>query len=340
MGARMQVRLRCLGSQKNAHGGKFLLAKGRGIVYKYSTHLSIFAMKRFILPFAAALCASFAASATDATDARLWMQDNAKVDVHAWNEAKNITRSTWQYVTFPVQVEGALKGKDSAPHFIPGMKVRVYVLFVVNEREKEYALLEKELNYVEIPLESKALSDKNKAGATVKVGVFVSPANAYRIAPKDGNVSKKVAAVAVEATFKDAPCVRRESGSRSIVQHVVLAKGLDLKANWWRNKSSFKSDCGAVLHSIAETPYAARYIDLDMPALSPMYGSGMAADSSSSTSSTGTGGISDSDTGTGGPVSVTDDGDSSDSSATEEEDSSSKGSKRGSKRNKGGKKRR
>ncbi len=298
-------------------------------------------MKRLILPLAAAFCTSFAASALDATDARLWLDDKDKLKVtdKTWNDAKSVSRTTWQYVSIPVQVEGVAKGEDSAPHFIPEMQVHVYALFSVNDREKEYVLLDKELNYVEIPLDSKH-ADKNKGSGTVNVGVFISPGNAYKLAPKDGDLRKKLVAVAVEATFKGAPCIRKDSGNRAIVQYMVFDNGLaqSLKSNWWRSKSSFKNSCGAVLHSIAETPYAAQYNQLDMPALSPMYAGGPAGSSASSSSSSYTGGPTSADTADtdiSGTISSPD-SDSTDSSATtEEDDSSTKGSKKNNKKNKG-----
>ncbi len=308
-------------------------------------------MKRFILPLAAAFCGSFAASALDATDARLWMEDNAKYQVRplypANGEGGAITGEgvsggqtfdrTWQCVSIPVHVEGLVKGKDEAPHFIPALRVHVYVLFALDGKD-EYVLLDKEVNYTDIPLTAKS-SGGGKGSSTINVGVAVSPSNAYKIAPNDkGDLTKRVVAVAVEAYFKDAACTRAAEGS--VTQSVIRDKKLanKLKAKWWRSKSSFKSDCGALLCTVAETPAAHRYAALGMPPQAPLYAAGPAAASSSSTTSSyDSDSTTSSDSTTGGPVTDTTT-DSTDTSATEEEDSSAKG-KRGS-RNKGGKKRR
>ncbi len=305
-------------------------------------------MKHLILPLAAAFCTTFAASALDATDARLWLTKNTEPLVGTRGTGIKSDKGggatferNWQYVHFPVRVEGVAKGKDMAPHFIPAMKVHVYVLFALDGKD-EYVLLDKELPYTDIPLTSKS-SDGDKGSATINVGVFVSPSNAFKIAPKDGNLEKRIAAVAVEATFKGAVCTRSGGDDHSVTQSIIKNKQLatKLKAQWWRSKSSFKNTCGATLCSIAETPYAAQYESLGMPPLAAMYGGAPASSSSSSSSSSTTSSDSTSttapasDSDSGGPVTVTDSDSSDSSSATEEEESSSTGSKKNNRKNRG-----
>ncbi len=300
-------------------------------------------MKRFILPLAAVFCSSFTASALDATDVRVWMTKNAEITVSSKGNGISGDKSptfarTWQYVSIPLRVEARIKGGDVPPHFVHAMKVHVYVLFALEDKDK-YVLLDKELNYTDIPLASKQ-SDKGSGTSTINVGVFISPSSAFKLLPgKDGDLSKSVAAVAIEATFNDATCTR-SSGDANITQSIIKNKqlGSKLSDKWWRSKSSFKNDCGAVLCSIAETPYAAQYESLGMAPLAPMYGGGSAAPASSSSTGGSSTSASDSDSDSGGPVNVTD-SDASDASATDEEESSTRGNKRG-KRNKGGKKRR
>ncbi len=320
---------------------KFLLAKAGVIVYKYSTRLNFSVMKHVALSLLAAACGALSASALDASNARIWLEEKIQPDFtpigsgiasEKYGTAPAYARG-WQYVSIPLHVEGVAKG-DSQPHFIPELTVRIsLVVSRTDEKGKTTdtpELFSKEITYVDIPL---AKSKKaNRGEGMVNVGVFVSPSQAFKLAEKDGNLSKKLIAVAVEGTFAGSSCNRiKEKANENVTTAVIVntKEGRNLSDGWWTKSGG----SGSALASIAETPFAHDYARLGFPATKPMYGAGAAPSAPAPVAATPSAAE-----GTTSPVSGgydTTDSSSADSSpdgstgdsATEDDSTSSKGKK-------------
>ncbi len=261
-------------------------------------------MKHVALSLLAAACGALSASALDASNARIWLDEKIQPDFtpigsgiasEKYGTAPAYARS-WQYLSIPVHVEGVAKG-DSQPHFIPELKVRVSLVVATTDAKGKATdspeLLTKEITYVDIPL-AKA-KKANMGEGIINVGVFVSPSNAFRLSEKDGSLSKKLIAVAVEGTFEGSSCNRlKEKANDGVTTAVVVntREGKGLADGWWKKKGN---EGAATLATISETPFAHDYARLGFPATKPMYGSASAAPaapaapaaSSSSTSSSG-----------------------------------------------------
>ncbi len=328
---------------------QILLAKRGGIVYKYSTRLNFFAMKHVALSLLAAACGALSASALDASNARIWLSEKIKpefasagsgIAAEKLGTAPTYARS-WQYLSIPLHVEGVAKGEDTHPHFIPELKVRISLAMATADAKGKLTdspeLLTKEITYVDIPL---VKSRKEGVGeGIVNVGVFVSPSNAFKLSAKDGDLTKKLVAVAVEGEFKGSNCNRvKEKPNDSVATNVVLDKTSALgkkladSTTWWK-----KDGNGSIaLASIAETPFAADYARYGYPPIKVMYGSAAAPVAAPAVSTT------PADSSTGGPVggpvttgetpSYTPDSTTEgDSTATESDSSTSKKGKKGRK---------
>lgn len=312
--------------------GKFLLAKAGGIVYNYSTHQTFDVMKKYLLPLAVAACCGFStASATDAEHVQVTLKaknSDLKVEtistptpgVDVFNTRRSDASAPWYCLRIPVTVEGK-GGGAKGPNFVDKLKVHVYAVFTAGKGE-DPVLLDKEITYVEIPL-TPSSSDKPSKGE-MNVGVFISPSNAAKILG-DGNgkldFSNKLAAVAIEATHHDNPCMNTKEDQAVVVSHELESR---LNGKWW--KKTAKHQCGAVLNAISETPFAPFYAPA-FPATSPLYGP---ADGAAGAVPSSTGGMS---------TSGTSDTDSSADTTTETEDDSAaettgKGSKKGKKNKK------
>ncbi len=237
-------------------------------------------MKHVALTLLAAACGALSASAIDATNARIWLDPNIKPEFTSHGGGINVDKlkdsptysRTWQYVSIPVHVEGAVKG-DNAPHYIPELKVRISLVVTPSDAKGKDAetpeLLTREITYVDIPLAKGKKT--NTAEGIVNVGVFVSPSGAFTLAERDGNLAKKLLAVAVEGEFMGSPCNRvQEKPSDAVTTAVVLDRvaGKNIPENWWKKKSGNM----VRLYSIAETPFAASYANFGFPATSPLYG--------------------------------------------------------------------
>ncbi len=276
----------CLPPQKkNERRGKILLAKTTGIVYKYSTRLNFSAMKHIALTVFAVACSALTASAIDATNARIWLSKKVKPEIievgNGMEKDKKVGETAakkWQCVKIPVHVEGVLKGDDQRvyPHFVSELKLRISLAFAAETPDGKDAdkpeLLTKEVTYVEVPL-NKHSNKKNAGENIMTAAVFISPANAYKIAPRDGVINKKLLAVAVEGTFNGSNCNHVPKRPAEDVATDVVFKESDAKrfaTGWWKKKGNVS---GAQLAAISETPFAASYADMGFSATSPMYGS-------------------------------------------------------------------
>ncbi len=264
-------------------GWQILLAKRGGIVYKYSTHLNFSAMKHAILSFIAVACGALSASALDATNARIWLTEGEKVVVASRGSTISTEKPvrspayerTWQYVSIPLHVEG--KSREGRPHFIPELKVRISLAAAVLDDDGrptgKSELLSREITYVDIPLAKSSDAGKKKQGeGLVKVGVFISPSNAFKLAPKDGDLSRSIIAVAVEGTFQGSSCNRFSEKANDKVTATILLnekEGKALADKWWTKQGS---NSGIVLSAISETPFAHEYSAMGFPGTNPVFG--------------------------------------------------------------------
>ncbi len=252
-------------------------------------------MKYIAMSVLAAVCGTLSASALDATDARIWLDPKLKTDfvevgsgMSGDKKVGDTSARKWQMVKIPVNIEGMVRkgDKKEAAHYIPEVKMRISLVVEVpedKEKNKEpLEVLSKEVTYVELPLNS-GVAKSDMGENIVNVAVFVSPANAYKLSPKDGSLSKKLVAVAVEGFIDGANCNRKkEKATESVAASVVLMSKYDraLKEQRWWKKQGGKS--GAVLAAISETPFAPNYAGMGMPATRPIYGTATDASSGSS----------------------------------------------------------
>ncbi len=261
---------------------QILLAKRGGIVYKYTAHLNFSAMKHVALSLLAAACGALSASAVDASNARIWLDEKIQPDFTTIGTGITSDKHgtapafarTWQYVSIPLHVEGVSQG-DTQPHYIPELKVRVSLAIATTDAKGKPTdtpeMISKEITYVDIPL-AKHARKANMGESVVNVGVFVSPSNAFKLAEKDGNLSKKLIAVAVEGTFQGSSCNRVKEKSNDGVKTAVVVntkEGRGLTDNWWTKKGG---RTGAVLSAISETPFVHQYASLGFPPTNPMFG--------------------------------------------------------------------
>lgn len=250
-------------------------------------------MKKYLLPLAVAVFgSSLTASALDAEHVRVSFKpknSDLKVEtvntpvpgVDVFNTKRNEGSAPWYCIRIPLTVEGIAKNSPTGkgPNFVDELKVHVYVVFSAGKGETPI-MLDKEVTYVEIPLNPSNSADKPSKGE-VYAGVFLSPSNASKLLgdPAKIDFGNKLAAVAVEATYKDSPCIKSEDE-----QAVVISHDLDSKLNgkWW--KKTAKNKTGAVLNAISETPFAPFYAPA-FPATSPLFGPATGSSSDSGTDS-------------------------------------------------------
>lgn len=268
---------------------KILLAKAERIVYKDNTHLNFFTMKNLLFPLAvAAFCGLPVASALNADNARVSLDVRNGGDlrvsgiaypetVFGGKEAGKAKAPAWQFVTIPLKVEAKSKG-EHAPNFVDELKVHVYAVFNT-EKGEDPIMLDKEITYVDIPLNTKS-SGKVSEG-NMNVGIFISPSDISKITNSTSKteLGDKLVAVAVEATFKGSPCVAGDSDPSYVVDSKFKQK---LTGAWW--KKSSKNKQGAELKAISETPFAPFYAPM-FPPTKPLYGSADGSSSSYSPSS-------------------------------------------------------
>ncbi len=302
-------------------------------------------MKHIVLSVFAAACTAFSAAALDASNARIWLDSKMKAEIvehgsgmGGEKKVGDTSARKWQMVKIPVHVEGTAKGDHKGyPHFVPELKLRISLAIAAQNADGKEVLemLTKEVTYVEVPL-NKHSRKEGMGENVIQVAVFISPANAYKLSPKDGSLDKKLVGVAVEGTFGGSNCNRaKEKPNDGVETGVVFSPKYEkeLASRWW-TKHGGKS--GAVLSAISETPFAPSYAAMGFPATNPMYGAAEAGYTSPSAMSGSTmtppvpGGAE------GGPVSVEtgasgDGADSDNASEDEEEDSKGKKGKKSKK---------
>lgn len=289
-------------------------------MYKYSTHLNFFDMKRALFTIFAIAAAATTASAVDATSVNVTLQakgTSTKIEklappqTAAFPGAGLSTQPivNWQVVNIPVKVEAKAKGGKS-PHFINSLTFTAHLLIEGEGKDDKPVKLSKKITYVDIPV-----SGGDVAKTEMSVGVFIPPSSAVRINEKGrGDLKGKLLGVALEAEFNDGPCMNKSEPAHAIFDNTTKKK---LSEKWWTKNWA---ETGAVACSIDETPYAA-FAGTFYPAI------GKSADVDAitpiaplpSTDTTEETTTSDSDT-------------TSDNTATEDEDSGSK--KKNKKKNK------
>lgn len=266
-------------------------------------------MKNLLFPLAvAAFCGLPVASALNADNARVTLDVSNGGDlrvesitptaVFGGKEAKQSRTdksTTWQYVTIPLKVEAKCKG-DRSPNYVDELKVHVYAVFG-GEKGDEPIMLDKEITYVDIPVNGK--SGGKLSEGHMNVGIFISPANASKIINSNSKVElgDKLVAVAIEASFHDSPCIAGDTEPFAVVDSKYKQK---LTGAWWKKTSKNKQ--GAELSAISETPFAPFYAPV-FPPTKPLYGS---AEGSSSSASSSSSADADTDTATDSTASDTD----------------------------------
>ncbi len=244
-------------------------------------------MKNTLLSmFAAVAVGSFAASALDATAVQVSIAKGAAPKIERMGElpqagipaSKPIMSAPpvgWQVVNIPISLKAKSRGEKASPDFVPSLTLHAY-LVVENETSGKLTILDKEITYVDIPVEAK---NSGTSTGEAYVGVFISPRDAVKLNKKGkGDLKNKLKAVALEATFNGNNCMATD-----VDPYVVLDFSLKnkLTGKWWKRKV----DSGNIsLHSVAETPYAP-FIGTFYPATEPRFGA--AAPSSSGTAGAG-----------------------------------------------------
>lgn len=277
--------------QKKRVKCKIILAKAACFVYKYSTHLTFFAMKNTLLSmFAAALFGTLAASAVDATAVQVSISKGATPKIERMGELPqagmpagkpimSVPAVGWQVVNIPISIKAKSKGDKNAPDFVPSLTVHAY-LVVENETLGKPVILDKEITYVDIPVEAKS---SGTSTGEAYVGVFISPSNARKLNEKGkGDLKGKLKAVALEATFNGNNCMATDTEPYVVLEPSLKNK---LTGKWWKRKSD---GGGVTLNSVAETPYAP-FIGVYYAATNPRFGS--ADNAPVASSSAGTGGM-------------------------------------------------
>lgn len=291
-------------------------------------------MKRFLLPVVvAALCGSSqaASSSADYAQVELTLKPNEaqveqivpRSEYFDGKDSAKAMNPAWHFVRIPYSILGRSRDADKTPLYVDELKVHAYLVFAVPAKgEDKLILLDKEITYVNIPLNPKGNEGENK---NVQAAVFISPSDAARICGEGTSkvervdLGGKLAAIAVEFSFNDADCVKPKTEV-----DVVLNKKLKsrLKAGWWKKEA--KNDLGVKLCAISETPFAPFYAP-SFPATSPMYGA-----ASAGFSSTGSFGKTSGYT----PSSATESSEESPAEATEETEEPVAPVKKGKKRRK------
>lgn len=247
-------------------------------------------MKNIFLSLVAALAiGSFAAPALDATAVKVALGDTNKIELYklgvppsmpmtADPRKMNTPFGEWYVVNIPLKIT-AKAGKDKEADFVPAVTVHAYLAMECYDPEKgnsDLVLLDKEVTYVEIPVNKKAGSYKE---GTPFAGFFISPSSAKKLNAKgDKDLLKgKLKAVAIEATFNGKNCT--DPDAKAITSHVLDSKyKTRFSGKWW--KSSKAKSGGAKLLSVAETPYAP-FVGSNYPSVKPLFGSSDSVDNAS-----------------------------------------------------------
>lgn len=326
--------------EKNAHGCKFFLAKALAGVYIDRANTCFPNMNRtFLYLFLASVIGMLPVhakgGAVEASHVHLLLNHKAAdavqpmamgqpssafKDVYrgfkggALSSLKDEDQPQWFVVNIPITIAARGKntdGKYAPAAYISELTVKAYLLYLSPAgTSKKYSIVEKEITYVDIPLNTKSVSREGKHDVSItnfSVGLFVPRTTVYRMTGSDdvrdfskGGNNSRIAGVAVEATYKGAPCVKIDISSGSYGAGATEFSKLytsDLKKElgsnkWWKKPELFAAGDVKML-CISETPYAPFYSGY-YPATKPMYGApGTAAgseapstDTQSSTKST------------------------------------------------------
>ena len=271
-------------------------------------------MKRFFLPLAvAALCglgcadaASTALSAEvvptlKATDAKLLpLQIKRDSEISYFGKTSDkVEAPVWYYVNVPYELRGKGEGPDDKPLYVDALDVHIHLAFDMGRRKKgnnKFVVIDKKIPYVELPLPDYDSSKKEGLNKNVNAAVFFSPADLAKLSDeiieKGGkpdkiskvDLSKRLAAVAVEFYYKDVECTDKDVKKKDDYKKGVLAKpeGSNLGDFWWRNEH----ENVVAPRAISDTPFAPFYAQ-SFPPTTPLYGTGDSSGSSSSAASPG-----------------------------------------------------
>lgn len=257
-------------------------------------------MKRIFLPLVMAALCGFAQAASTSADYAQAILSTKSVEFKVeqatpsspyfeTKETAKLVSPAWHYVRIPYELQGKCRDAADLPIYVDELKVHVYLVFSTTKDLKELIMLDKEVTYVNIPLIPKR-GAKMSTNEQLQAAVFISPSDAARICAKEAktlekvDLSSRLCAVAVEFRFNGADCMKPESETDVIVNK--KCKNM-LKKNWW--KKTAKNDLGVKLRTIAETPFAPSYAPA-FPPVSPMYGEGYTASSSSTSGYSSMGG--------------------------------------------------
>lgn len=236
----------------------------------------------------------------------------------------SIEAASWYFVRVPMKVEG--KGKATEPiTFVNDLKVHFYLVFI-GENNDDLTMAETEITYTEIPVKP-GQGDKPSEG-TLTGAVFISPANAAKICGTKSKVDltgHHLGAVAIEATFGGSNCLNPKEDPSIIIDNKLKGK---LSNGWWKKKSA-PNKKGAVICSIAETPFAPYYASLSGAPTKPMYGASGSGSSASSSSTSSDTGADAGDSGDSTAADTTADADTDDSTASTDKKKDKKKKKKG-----------
>lgn len=205
----------------------------------------------------------------------------------------------WQYIAVPVEVIATLRDKDQLKKgqgpelvYVDEMKLHIYALFMDKKAQGTQVLLDKEIAYVDIPVVKGKEAKKKPFVSTMYGGVFISPQDAKKIIqtikdkkakekngakrewvkPEEGDLAPYFTGIAIEASRRDSN-IQDKSGKSNTEQEPFYindsAQASKLKEKKWWNARNLDTSSGAVLRSIAETPYALHYAPL-FPATRPL----------------------------------------------------------------------
>lgn len=315
---------------------KFFLAKPLAEVYIGRANTCIMTMKKALslLLFASALCVSplraaddWAAEATNVFVNLVEAGMTPQIEVLPLNLGGGKSRDgmktplssapggSWYVVNIPIEIkavgrkenEKSGKSEKCAARFVDELTIKAYVLFEKRAKKKEagiqpkdYFLLEKEVTYVDIPMNRLAEKGdgfedpKGGAGyAKMSVGLYISPLSAMKLTgvPEKPDEAVRVVACAIESSFKGTACpvIPSKNAKRTITSFVAdkkLKNFFSSTSQWWKGKTASHFDkTSAQLLTVAETPFATSYAP-SYPAVKPMYGGGSSA-SSTGASATG-----------------------------------------------------
>lgn len=241
---------------------------------------------------------------------------NKMLALSSKNDYKNMG---WFVYNIPICITAQMRDKDKTKKpatLIEELKIKVYLIYTTkNLKDKDkkgnhdeskilgYRLMEKEITYVNIPMDkiSKKEVGGKDAGDTgyveMSVGLFLPQASATRITGEEdpGKATNSsdltIVAYAIEPTFKDTACKHVSVSTATLVgktdrektdnaQSWSLRSGIDPDMSkalnsgaWWKEKGRahlIPSDVEILC--ISETPFAPFYATM-YPATKPLYGS-------------------------------------------------------------------